>query len=500
MAKPLYLRHATEGENSRGRREPELPDFLQLHGGDHPGMVLVSAPSDGTYFLAWRWSVIIALRAKMKIGFIDGRYVMHEKTSDTYETWIRVDSMILVMDPFPSINKAYSMALRVERQRLVNTQTTESNEGVALHTKWTENTGNNEVKRGLQYTDRGSHKGKFLTDKRLQELEGSKTERKRASKRVQQDPLQVNFVQGDDFADPSLLTQQCSPTCLSLVHLPDGSSQPVKYTGADLRTKRILAVDISPSSLPATQTPTSPPPPPQPATLDSPRQGPTTTPFHFLDGPQRQVDAVQEHKSFQEANQIAHWREAITKKSGALEQNCTWELTELPARKRAIGYRWVYRTKLKQDVFSPVAKTVTVRIFIAVATAHGWPLLQLDVNNAFLHGQLDEEVYMLPPEGYAKANARLVCQLENLCLELARSSHGTYVTQQKYLLHIVHDCHLDNATAKATPLPAGIKFDASSGSTLASPDHYRRLVGRLLYLSISRPDISFAVEQLSQFI
>ncbi|KAL0300240.1 UNVERIFIED_CONTAM: hypothetical protein Sangu_3131800, partial [Sesamum angustifolium] len=276
MAKPLYLRHgikafipaltfiATEGENSRGRREPELPDFLQLHGGDHPGMVLVSAPFDGIDFLAWRRSVIIALRAKMKIGFIDGRYVMHEKTSDTYETWIRVDSMILVMDPFPSINNAYSMALRVERERLINMQTTESNEGVALHTKWTENTGNNEVKGGLQYTDRGSHKWKFLTDKKAsgvlqlwkgmtyqnacfkiyggpdwyrnlkdqrqkergpargynvisgEGLSGGEktTEFGEAMKQVhellrmmkgqipqvQQDPLQVNFVPGDDFA------------------------------------------------------------------------------------------------------------------------------------------------------------------------------------------------------------------------------------------------------------------------------------------------------------
>ncbi|KAL0308793.1 UNVERIFIED_CONTAM: hypothetical protein Sradi_5821600 [Sesamum radiatum] len=80
--------------NSGRRRDPELPEFLQLHGGDHPGMVLVSAPFDGTDFLAWRRSVVIALRAKMKLGFIDGRYPMPDKTCDTYETWIRVDSMV----------------------------------------------------------------------------------------------------------------------------------------------------------------------------------------------------------------------------------------------------------------------------------------------------------------------------------------------------------------------------------------------------------------------
>ncbi|KAL0438875.1 UNVERIFIED_CONTAM: hypothetical protein Slati_2370500 [Sesamum latifolium] len=92
---------ATDGENGGAavggfdtRREPNLPDYLQLHGGDNPGMVWVSAPFDGTDFLAWRRSVMIALQAKMKLGFIDGRYVMPEQTSDKYDTWIKVDSMV----------------------------------------------------------------------------------------------------------------------------------------------------------------------------------------------------------------------------------------------------------------------------------------------------------------------------------------------------------------------------------------------------------------------
>ncbi|KAL0383222.1 UNVERIFIED_CONTAM: hypothetical protein Scaly_0609500 [Sesamum calycinum] len=50
--------------------------------------------------------------------------------------------------------------------------------------------------------------------------------------------------------------------------------------------------------------------------------------------------------------------------------------------------------------FSPIAKTVTLRFFLALAAAHGWPLQQFDVNNAFLHGHLDEDLYMVPPEGY----------------------------------------------------------------------------------------------------
>ncbi|KAK4400671.1 Retrovirus-related Pol polyprotein from transposon RE2 [Sesamum angolense] len=109
----------------------------------------------------------------------------------------------------------------------------------------------------------------------------------------------------------------------------------------------------------------------------------------------------------------------------ALEKNHTWEVTTLAPGKKAIGCRWVYKLKLRDDgtverykahlvakgynqvagvdyvdCFSPVAKAVTVRLFLAIASAHSWPLHQLDVNNAFIHGYLDEEIFMLPTEGY----------------------------------------------------------------------------------------------------
>ena len=109
----------------------------------------------------------------------------------------------------------------------------------------------------------------------------------------------------------------------------------------------------------------------------------------------------------------------MDKEIQALEQTHTWVLTPLPPGKRPIGCKWVYRVKLNPDgtierykarsvakgytqrerldfseTFSPVAKTVSVRVLIALASTKGWPLYQLDINNAFLHGDLDEEVYM----------------------------------------------------------------------------------------------------------
>ncbi|KAK4406633.1 Retrovirus-related Pol polyprotein from transposon RE1 [Sesamum angolense] len=129
-------------------------------------------------------------------------------------------------------------------------------------------------------------------------------------------------------------------------------------------------------------------------------------------------------------------RDAMHQELLALEKNHTWEVTTLSPGKKAIGCRWVYKLKLRDDgkverckarlvakgynqvagvdyvdYFSPVAKVVMVRLFLAIASAHSWPLHQLDVNNAFLHGYLDEEIFMLPPKGYDVPQGH-VCKLK----------------------------------------------------------------------------------------
>ncbi|RVW46759.1 Retrovirus-related Pol polyprotein from transposon RE2 [Vitis vinifera] len=185
----------------------------------------------------------------------------------------------------------------------------------------------------------------------------------------------------------------------------------------------------------------------------------------------------------------------------------------------------------------PDGQIASVRLLLSMAAMCSWPLYQLDIKNVLLHGDLAEEVYMEQPPGFvAQGESGLVCRLRRslyglkqsprawfnrfssvvqefgmlrssdqdgiqklkqhlfthfqtkdlgklkyfLGIEIAQSSSGVVLSQRKYALDILEE--------------------TGQGEPLGDPGRYRRLVGKLNYLTITRPDISFPVSVVSQFL
>ncbi|PNY16332.1 retrovirus-related Pol polyprotein from transposon TNT 1-94, partial [Trifolium pratense] len=186
----------------------------------------------------------------------------------------------------------------------------------------------------------------------------------------------------------------------------------------------------------------------------------------------------------------------------------------------------------------------------ALDSIHRWHVHQLDVNNGFLHGDLNEAVYMKVPQGVVspkpgqlyhtlfiessgttflallvyvddillagpdiaefdsiKSALHSTFCIKNLGqlkfflgLDVAHSSHGISICQRKYCLELLEDSGLTHCKPATTPLDPAAKLSTDDRPLFADISAYRRLVGRLLYLTTTRPDISHATQQLSQFM
>ena len=137
------------------------------------------------------------------------------------------------------------------------------------------------------------------------------------------------------------------------------------------------------------------------------------------------------------------WKEAMEKEMESLHKNDVWDLVKLPKGRKAVGSKWVFKLKVGPDgmvhrhkarlvaqgfsqkygldydeTFSPVVRFESLRTVIALAVQNELKLHQMDVTTAFLNGELDEEVYMMQPEGFAaKGQEDLVCKLKRSILK-----------------------------------------------------------------------------------
>ena len=144
-----------------------------------------------------------------------------------------------------------------------------------------------------------------------------------------------------------------------------------------------------------------------------------------------------EPTTIKQAMKDSNWVEAMQRELVALQSNDTWELVDPPLNANIIGCKWVFKLKYKADgtlerhkarlvakgynqtqgldffdTFSPVVKPATIKIVLTLALSYGWKVRQLDVQNAFLNGDLDETVYMSQPPGFSHQHlSHKVCKL-----------------------------------------------------------------------------------------
>ena len=294
----------------------------------------------------------------------------------------------------------------------------------------------------------------------------------------------------------------------------------------------------------------------------------------------------------------------------ALDKNNTWIVTSLPAGKKVVSCKWVFTIKQTpegkverykarlvargfsqtygvdyDETFAPVAKMSTIRALISAAANNKWNLFQLDVKNAFLHGDLHEEVYMEIPPGFNGPETKgKVCRLKKslyglkqsprawfgrfckevcslgfqqsnadhtlffkhhqgkvvilvvyvddivitgnddegiqslkkmlaksfevkdlgflhffLGIEVAYGTQGIHLSQRKYVLDLLAETGMLESKPAATPIEPNIRITATSGEPV-DRGRYQRLVGRLIYLSHTRPDIAYAVSLVSRYM
>ncbi|XP_073126194.1 uncharacterized protein [Henckelia pumila] len=152
-------------------------------------------------------------------------------------------------------------------------------------------------------------------------------------------------------------------------------------------------------------------------------------------------------RNIQEALDDQNWKSAVLEEMNALEKNKTWDIVDLPKGKRTVGCRWLFNIKCKangsverykacivakgftqtygidyQETFAPVAKIHSIRVLLSLAVNLNWQLHQLDIKNAFLNGDLEEEVFMsLPPGFQGKYDQNKVCRLRKSLYGLKQS-------------------------------------------------------------------------------
>ncbi|GJU11677.1 retrovirus-related pol polyprotein from transposon TNT 1-94 [Tanacetum coccineum] len=159
-----------------------------------------------------------------------------------------------------------------------------------------------------------------------------------------------------------------------------------------------------------------------------------------------------------------------------------------------------------EEVLRPVARLEAIRIFIANAASKNMTVYQMDVKTAFLNGELKEEVYVHQPEGFVdperpphslssknKATLRVETGSSRNGLQISQNPRGIFINQAKYANEILKKFDLHKSDPVDTPMVERTKLDEDLSGIPVDQTKYRSMIGSLMYLTASRPDLVFAV-------
>ncbi|GJV60663.1 ribonuclease H-like domain-containing protein [Tanacetum coccineum] len=273
--------------------------------------------------------------------------------------------------------------------------------------------------------------------------------------------------------------------------------------------------------------------------------------------------------SYRDAFHDSNWQNAMRDEYNALIKNQTWTLVPRPPVPNIVRCMWFFfhkyladgilsrykarlvangSTQLEgvdvDDTFSPVVKPGTIRTVLSLAVSRHWPIHQLDVKNAFLHGDLSETVYMHQPPGFRDSTyldhvclhgmdtdylllyvddivltassqpllQRIIASLHQefsmtnlgslnyfLGIFVTRDSSRIFLSQRKYVVEILKNAHMVNCNSSRTPVDTESNLGAN-GDPISDLTLYRSLAGSLQYLTFTRPNISYAVQQVCLYM